>query len=77
MSRNVQIPYSLFLKMMRYFCLDQTEHHDDIRRAIEEKIDRLASRERYENAMLAKTDQERRELLQEYYDHKNILGRRT
>ena len=78
MSKNIQIPYDLFLKMMRYFCNDEREYEDEIRQAIEEKIDRLANRQRYEQAMLAKTDKERRELLQEYYDNRDKLGgRRT
>ena len=73
--KNVQITYDLFLKLMRYFCNDELELHDEIQQAVEAKIDRLANRERYEQAMLAKSDKERRELLQEYYNCKNMLSR--
>ena len=71
--KKVQISYDLFMKLMRYFCLEKEDLHDEIRQAIEAKIDSMASRQRYAQAMAAGDDQERRELLQEYYDKKNLL----
>lgn len=72
-EKMIQIPYSLFLKLMRYHCTDTKDEvlEMEIREGIEDKINRLANRERYEAAMLAKSDPERRKLLQEYYDKKN------
>ncbi len=72
-EKMIQIPYSLFLMLMRYHCLDDPDQNlqDEIKKGIEEKIIKLANRERYEAAMLAKSDPERRQLLQEYYDKKN------
>ena len=71
--KTVQVPYDVFLKLMRYFCLDQTEYHDEIKAFVETKVDRMAARQRYAGAMAAGTDEERRELLQEYYSKKTLL----
>lgn len=75
--KTVQVPYDVFLKLMRYFCLNQTEYHDEIQRAVEAKIDRMASRQRYAQAMAAGTDQERQDLLREYYNKKNMLSKKS
>ena len=72
-EKMIQIPYSLFLKLMRYHCTDTRDEglEMEIREGIEEKIIKLANRERYEAAMLAKSDPERKRLLDEYYKNKN------
>ena len=72
-EKMIQIPYSLFLKLMRYHCSDYPDESllPEIKSGIEEKIIRLANRERYEAAMLAKSDPERKRLLDEYYKNKN------
>jgi hypothetical protein len=80
-KRNIQIPYSLFLDLLRFFCTDTGQDDpllwERIRTSIEEKVDRMANRERYQNAMLATSDPDRRRLLQEYYDMKHTLRKKT
>lgn len=71
-QKSVQISYSLFLDLMRYFCAGQQDEDTTqrIQEAIEEKINKMADRERYQRMVLAKTDKERSELLEEYIKHK-------
>lgn len=68
--KSVQISYDLFIKLARYFCADQREYEAEIRAAIEEKVNRLANRQRYKKAMAADNANEKKELLNEYYQNK-------
>lgn len=69
--KSIQISYEMFLKLMRYFFNNQTEYEDDIMNYIEDKMTRLANRERYSKAMAAQSDEERRKLLEEYFKYKH------
>lgn len=68
--KNIQISKQLFLELVKYHLGKVPADEVFIEQALKEKLDALASRERYSQAMQAETDEEARELLQVYHDRK-------
>jgi len=77
MSENVQIPNMLFLHLLDYFCDEQDEHARElteaqIRLLLEDKLDKLISRQLYSQYKRAATDSERETARKAYLDHRNM-----
>lgn len=68
---QVQIPKKLFMELVRYHLAEIDADEDYIKAELQRKVNSLANRERYSRAMTAGTDQERRDLLQEYISKKD------
>lgn len=70
MQKTVQIPKKLFLELIRYHLGEIPADEAYIKQELQKKLQALASRERYSQAITAGSDQERRDLLQIYYQTK-------
>jgi hypothetical protein len=69
MSKQVQIPYELFIDLIRYFNFDNGEDlKGDIKKALNEKMGAIARREMYSKYKTAATEEEREEARQQYLD---------
>ncbi len=68
--KNVQIPYELFVSLLRYHLVEDDDSLDEIRRGLEQKLDSLVRHELYTKYKTAPTQEEREKARQEY------LGRR-
>ncbi len=69
MSKQVQIPYELFLDLIRYFNFDNGEDlKSDIKKALNEKMGAIARREMYSKYKTADTEEEREKARQQYLD---------
>ena len=47
MRNNVQIPYSLFALLIRYFFADDKSVEDQIKTALSSKVERMAAHQTY------------------------------
>lgn len=70
MSKNIQISQELFLELVRYFCLDDVsnERCNNIKNALETKLDKLAKHEIYSASKCAETSEQREAARQRYLD---------
>lgn len=67
MSKQIQIPYELFIDLIRYFNFDNGEDlKSDIKKALNEKMDAIVRRELYTQYKTAATEEEREKARQEY-----------
>lgn len=68
--KNVQIPLETFLKLVRYFLLEQSEKelYEQIQKDIKVKLDNLVKHELYTKSKIAKTMEEREKARQEYLE---------
>ena len=76
LGKSVQIDTQLFLALYNYFFDDdnapQDYEADEIRRKLQEKVDKLIDREIFTRYKRASTPQEREEYRQRYLDRKGI-----
>ncbi len=72
MQKNVQIPYELFLDLVRYHLLDFTENEEKIRRGLERKLNAMCDRELYKKYKTAEAENEREEARQKYLDSRGV-----
>lgn len=70
MAKNVQMPLESFLKLVRYFYIEnhEKELYEEIKKDIEHKIDSLAKHELYTQYKTADTEQEREQARKKYLD---------
>lgn len=70
MPKNVQMPLESFLKLVRYFYIEnhEKELYEEIKKDIEHKIDSLAKHELYTQYKTADTEQEREQARKKYLD---------
>lgn len=76
LGKSVQIDTQLFLSLYNYFFGDdapQGYEADEIRRKLQEKVNKLIDREIFTQYKRASTPQEREEYRQRYLDRKGIL----
>lgn len=68
--KNVQMPLESFLKLVRYFYIEnhEKELYEEIKKDIEHKIDSLAKHELYTQYKTADTEQEREQARKKYLD---------
>lgn len=51
--KNVQIPYELFVSMLRYHLMEEDDCLNEIRQGLEQKLDSLVRHELYQAASAA------------------------
>lgn len=70
MNKSVKIDLQTFIKLMRYFTLDDhsNELYEEIKKDIDNKADKLYRHELYSQSKTADSEQEREQARQKYLD---------
>ena len=68
MPKNIQIPYDLFICLLRHFLLDDDLYDDDIKSALESKLDSIVRHNQFTTYKTATDPVEREKARQEYLD---------
>lgn len=68
MSKNIQIPQDLFILLLRHFLLDDDLYVDDIKSALQSKLDSIVRHNQFTAYKSATDPTEREKLRQEYLD---------
>ncbi len=69
--KNVQIPYELFVALLRYHLVEETSCAGEIRRGLEKKLDSMVCHELYSKYKTAPTE-ERQKARKEYLDKRGV-----
>ena len=72
MPRNVQIPYELFIELIRFHLFDLYEDEKKIRTGLERKLKAMSDRQLYSEYKTAETESEREAARQKYLDSRGI-----
>ena len=72
MQKNVQIPYELFMDLIRFHLFEIYGNEKKIQRGLEQKLSTMAEREFYTQYKTAETKAGREEARQHYLDSKGI-----
>ncbi len=72
MQKKVQIPYELFLNLIRFHLFDIKENEAEIRKELENKANALNAREFYKKSKTADTEAEREEARRKYLDVRGV-----
>ena len=72
MQRNVQIPYELFIELIRFHLFDFYEDEKKIRTGLEQKLKAMSDRQLYSENKTAETESEREAARQKYLDSRGI-----
>lgn len=67
--KNVQIPYELFVSLLRYHLMEDDDCLNEIRQGLEQKLDSLVRHELYAKYKTAPTQEERENARQEYLEN--------
>lgn len=70
--KNVQIPYELFMLLLRHYLVEDATCLEEIRRGLEKKLDSLVQHEVYGKYKTAPTQEEREKARQEYLDRRGV-----
>ncbi len=70
--KNVQIPYALFMALLRYHLVEDGSCVDEIRRGLEKKLDSMVRHELYTKYKTAPTEEEREKARKEYLDKRGV-----
>ena len=70
--KNVQIPYALFMALLRYHLVEDGSCVDEIRRGLEKKLDSMVRHELYAKYKTAPTEEEREKARKEYLDKRGV-----
>ena len=70
--KNVQIPYDLFMLLLRYHLVEDGSCADKIRRGLEKKLDSMVRHELYAKYKTAPTEEEREKARKEYLDKRGV-----
>ena len=70
--KNVQIPYELFVSLLRYHLMEDDDYLNEIRQGLEQKLDSLVRHELYEKYKTAPTQEERENARQEYLEKRGV-----
>ena len=70
--KNVQIPYELFVSLVRYHLMEDDACLNEIRRGLEQKMDSLVRHELYVKYKTAPTQEEREKARQEYLEKRGV-----
>ena len=66
--KNVQIPQELFIKLIDFHLFDKIETCEEIKKGLEEKMDRIVKHDIYSRSKTAPTKEERENARREYLD---------
>ena len=72
MKKNIQIPYDLFVKLVKYHLLEFAEDEEIIQKELEKKLEALIDHDIYKKYKTAPTVEEREEARQKYLDRKGV-----
>lgn len=72
MSKQIQIDKDLFFALCRYHLMDCDDVSDDIKKALNDKLDALVQRDLYTKYKTAATQEQKDKARQEYLDKRNI-----
>ena len=72
MRKNVQIPYDLFLSLLRYHLMMEDDYEDEIKWGLEQKLDALVRHELYAKYKTAPTEEEPEKARLEYLDQRGV-----
>ncbi len=70
--KNVQIPYELFLDLIRYHLLEEDDPAEDIQKALEQKLEAMIDRQLYSQYKTAPTEEQREKARQEYLNRRGV-----
>lgn len=70
--KTVQIPYKLFVALLRYHLLEDDCCAEKIHQGLEQKLDSLVRHELYKKYKAAPTQAEREKARQEYLDRRGV-----
>ena len=70
--KNVQIPYELFMALLRYHLVKDGSCVGEIRRGLEKKLDSMVRHELYTKYKTAPTEEEREKARKEYLDKRGV-----
>ena len=70
--KNIQIPYNLFVELVRYHLAGDDECIDTIREGLEQKLYSLVRHELYTQSKSAPTQAEREKARTEYLDRRGV-----
>ena len=70
--KNVQIPYELFVSLLRYHLMEDDDCLNKIRQGLEQKLDSLVLHELYAKYKTAPTQEEREKAKQEYLEKRGV-----
>ncbi len=70
--KNVQIPYELFVLLLRYHLVKDDACLNEIRQGLEQKLDSLVRHELYAKYKTASTQEEREKARREYLDSRGV-----
>ncbi len=71
--KSVQIPYELFLDLVRYHLAEDDEVGAGIKKSLEKKLESMIDRQLYSEYKTAPTEAQREKARQEYLDRKGVL----
>ena len=66
--KNVQIPYELFVSLLRYHLMEDNDCLNEIRQGLEQKLDSLVRHELYTKYKTAPTQEEQEKARWEYME---------
>jgi len=72
MQKNVQIPYDLFIDLIRFHLLDLYEDEKEIRTGLEQKLKAMSDRQLYSKYKTAESENEREEARRQYLDSRGV-----
>lgn len=72
MQKNVQIPYELFINLVKFHLFEFDENEAKIRADLERKLNTMRDRGLYTKYKTADIDAEREEARQKYLDSRGI-----
>ena len=71
MNKNIQIPIELFTELVKYHLLDIRTNENEIKKDLQEKMDRITDRQLYTRLKTAQGT-EREKARKEYLDRKGV-----
>ena len=69
---NVQIPYELFVLLLRYHLMEDDSCTEKIRIGLEKKLDAMVLHDLYGKSKTALTEEEREKARQEYLEKRGV-----
>ena len=70
--KNIQMPYNLFVELVRYHLAGDDECIDTIREGLEQKLDSLVRHELYTKYKTAPTQEEQEKARREYLEKRGV-----
>lgn len=72
MKRNIQLPYELFVALIKYHLFQDDGYAEEIQNGLAQKLDALVRHELYARYKTAPTEEEREKARLEYLDQRGV-----